>query len=121
MQLWFELPGQGLRTPVEMPEPTRSDCHAWGSHPLFHYRATILGVRPAGLGFQRVTIAPLLGPLTWAHGSLPHPRGAIKVDLRRDGDMLHAEITLPDGVEGTLHWQGREIRVEPGRSTLSIQ
>jgi alpha-L-rhamnosidase len=120
MQLWFDLPEHGLRTPVEMPEPTRSDCHAWGSHPLFHERATILGVRPAGLGFRSVEIAPLLGTLTWAHGSLPHPRGTIEIDLRRDGDTLHAQITLPDGVEGTLHWQGQAVEVGAGRSAVVV-
>ena len=31
---WLELRRQGLKTPIESAEPTRSDCHAWGSHPL---------------------------------------------------------------------------------------
>ena len=40
----------GCRTPIESAEPTRSDCHAWGSHPLFHFFATLLGIRPGGAG-----------------------------------------------------------------------
>lgn len=34
--LWRSLGGLGLRTLPEQPEPTRSDCHAWGAHVLLH-------------------------------------------------------------------------------------
>jgi glycogen debranching enzyme len=34
MGLWFDLPAQGFKTTPEQPEPTRSDCHGWGAHPL---------------------------------------------------------------------------------------
>jgi hypothetical protein len=118
MQLWFDLCERGLRTPVESPEPTRSDCHAWASHPLFHYQASILGVRPAGLGFRRVEIAPQLGPLSWASGSMPHPRGQIEVSTRVQDGRLQAEITLPEGLEGVLRWQGRHWPLHAGRQEL---
>jgi hypothetical protein len=62
MKLWFDLPGMGFRTTLESPEPSRSDCHAWGAHPLYHYFATILGIRPAGVGSPDLVIAPQLGP-----------------------------------------------------------
>lgn len=106
--LWFELPKWGFTTTFECPEPSRSDCHAWGAHPLHHYCATLLGIRPDGPGFSRVRIAPLLGPLTWAEGTLPHPQGEIRVRLQRDGADLHADITLPPGVTGVLVWNGEE-------------
>ncbi len=61
LAFWVELRRLGLKTPVESAEPTRSDCHAWGSHPLFHFFATLLGIRPAGWGFREVEIAPMLG------------------------------------------------------------
>ena len=63
MSFWKDLVKQGLKTPVEMPGDTRSDCHAWGSHPLFHLHASIAGVRPASPGFRTVRIAPLPGKL----------------------------------------------------------
>ena len=56
LSLWFELPAQGFTTTPEMPEPTRSDCHAWGAHPLYHMFASLLGIRPAAPGFRSVTI-----------------------------------------------------------------
>jgi hypothetical protein len=103
LQEWHILPKWGLKTTIERPEPTRSDCHAWAAHPLFHYFNTILGIRPGSLGFRTVEIRPQLGALKWANGRLIHPNGAIKVDFRVDGATFYAEIVLPEGVNGRLH------------------
>jgi alpha-L-rhamnosidase len=101
--LWSDMRRNGLRTPIESAEPTRSDCHAWGSHPLYHFFATLLGVRPAGWGFRRVEIEPLLGRLEHASGRLVHPAGGeIAVDVERKGDALSGRVSLPPGVVGTL-------------------
>jgi len=103
LAFWVELRRQGLKTPVESAEPTRSDCHAWGSHPLYHFFATLLGIRPAGWGFREVEIAPLLGPLEHAAGLLVHPSGGeIMVDLEQKGGALHGRVVLPPTVSGTL-------------------
>jgi hypothetical protein len=102
LKLWLGLKEMGFCTTVEMPEPSRSDCHAWGAHPIFHFYATLLGIRPASPGFATVRIAPQLGPLGWARGSMVHPQGTIEVDVRRQGEALDCRITLPDGVSGEL-------------------
>jgi alpha-L-rhamnosidase len=95
MKLWFDLPAQGFKTTPEMPEPTRSDCHAWGAHPLYHWFASVLGIRPASFGFETVRIEPNLGPLKSAAGVLPHPRGVIEVHVDESG----MRVSLPDGVK----------------------
>jgi len=103
MALWFDLPGQGFKTTFEKPEPSRSDCHAWGAHPLFHYFATILGIRPAALGFREVTIMPQLGPLQQASGKMVHPLGGeISVELRQQNGKLSGWVQLPAGITGRL-------------------
>jgi hypothetical protein len=79
LDLWYGLLDRGLRTVIEHPEPTRSDCHAWGAHPLYHYVATLLGVRPTAPGMTAVTVAPQLGGLEWARGSVPTPHGPLDV------------------------------------------
>lgn len=91
---WNLLLEKGLSTPIEKPDPARSDCHAWGSHPLYHYYATIAGIRPAAPGFTKVAIQPRLGHLTELDAVLPHPRGEIHLQIR-DGQMT---VELPDGV-----------------------
>ena len=119
LQDWLTLPAQGFKTTPEAPEPSRSDCHAWGSHPLFHYYATILGIRPASMGFAQVEIRPQLGPLQTAQGRMVHPQGWIEVDLRRTGDRLEGTITLPTGITGTFHGPHSTQSLKPGTQTVA--
>lgn len=118
MKLWYDLPAQGFKTTVECPEPARSDCHAWGAHPIYHAFASILGIRPGGFGFKTVRIAPQLGPLDHAEGTLPHPLGDITVKLRRQERKLTGFVELPAGLSGTLLVDGRETPLPPGRTVL---
>jgi alpha-L-rhamnosidase len=103
LDYWHSLSSQGFVTTPEEPEPSRSDCHAWGSHPLFHFYATILGIRPSTMGFKQVEIRPQLGPLQNVSGRMVHPSGWIEVELRRAGNHLEGKITLPEGVTGVFH------------------
>jgi alpha-L-rhamnosidase len=119
MALWFELLDKGLKTPVESPEPARSDCHAWSSHPLYHYFATFLGIRPGSLGFRTVEIAPQLGPLKHASGRLVHPAGGeIAVEFRVEDGALRGRVDLPVGLTGTLHSDGRTMPLSEGTNRL---
>jgi hypothetical protein len=99
---WNDLPRSGLVTTPECPEPTRSDCHAWGAHPVYHLYASVLGIRPACFGFSRVEVRPQLATLPWARGRMVHPRGFISVDLRQRDGKLSGCIELPPNVSGTL-------------------
>ncbi|HEY3510131.1 alpha-L-rhamnosidase C-terminal domain-containing protein [Kribbella sp. NPDC051137] len=90
--LWYGLLDRGLRTVIEHPEPTRSDCHAWGAHPLYHYAATLLGVRPTAPGMTTVRVTPQLGGLEWAQASVPTPYGPLEVRAVAGGPT---EVTGP--------------------------
>jgi hypothetical protein len=118
LELWFGHLDLGLYTPLERPEPSRSDCHAWSSHPLFHQFATILGIRPASPGFATVEIRPQLGPLTHASGRLVHPQGEILADFQVADGTLHGSVTLPDGVSGRLIWDGQSRPLGSGFQRL---
>jgi alpha-L-rhamnosidase len=118
LSLWFDLKAQGFKTPIEHPEPSRSDCHAWGAHPLYHYFASILGIRPTSLGFRTVEIAPQLGPMQQASGMLVHPNGEIHVDFRVEGDSVHGSITLPQGLSGVFRANGSTYPLHEGINTL---
>ena len=120
LNLWFELGNRGFKTTFEKPGDSRSDCHAWGAHPIYHYYATILGVRPAAMGFDRVEVRPLLGAMESASGKLVHPRGFIEVSYKQTSESLEASITLPDGLSGTLAHGGIEEALVPGQNRFVL-
>ncbi len=118
MDLWFGMKALGFKTTLEAPEPSRSDCHAWGAHPMYHYFASLLGIRPAAPGFAKVSIEPQLGTLTWAKGRLPHPKGFITVDFALRDGKLAGSIELPQGVEGTFSCGGVTTELRPGKQMV---
>jgi hypothetical protein len=62
-----------------------------------------------------VRIEPFLGKLEFAEGKMPHPKGEIRVKLRKTrGAGLAAEIELPKGLNGVLYWNGKETALESG-------
>lgn len=100
LEFWSGLETNGFKTTPETAGHTRSDCHVWGAHPLHHYFATILGIRPRAMGFESVEIRPLLGPLRHVKGALAHPLGEIAVAFERDAGSIMGSIVLPAGLSG---------------------
>lgn len=119
LSLWQELLKTNCRTVIEEPEPSRSDCHGWGAHPLFHYQATILGIRPSKPGFSTVSICPKPHHLRHIEGALPHPKGMIKVLLKIDGDKIKGWIELPKGLNGMFQRQGQNMKLREGRQKIA--
>jgi len=115
---WKDLVRQGLKTPVEAPGDTRSDCHAWGSHPLFHLFASVAGIGPASPGFRSVEVAPQPGRYRHIAARLPHPDGEIAVNLRFDKGTCRGEVQLPEGIRGRLKWAGRSTPLAPGSNAF---
>ena len=117
---WRKMLEMGLTTWAENPEPTRSDCHAWSASPNYEFLATVLGIQSDATGFGSVEICPNLGTLTQASGFMPHPKGEIKVAYRRDGETLTADITLPEGLSGTLSWRDKESALTSGAQQITL-
>ena len=121
LDIWRTQLANGLTTWAEKPEPSRSDCHAWGSSPNVELYRMVLGIRSAAPGFRKVLITPNLGKLRRASGSIPHPKGDICVsyDINTKGDLT-AEITLPEDLSGELKWHGREAKLHGGKQKLVL-
>jgi hypothetical protein len=120
IEAWKECVELGFKTLPETFGETRSDCHAWSAHPLFHYLTGVLGIRPGGMGFASVEIRPCLGSLAKASGTWPHPYGPIHVSLRQEGECLRATIELPQGLSGTYISEGVSFALSPGCQELEI-
>ncbi len=116
--VWFEHAKLGLTTTLESPEPSRSDCHAWSAHPLYHFAASLAGVRPLAPGFAAVEIRPQLGPLKWIDANIASPKGMIRVELKKEKDNVSGFIRLPAGLSGTLVNGKRRMPLHPGENRL---
>ncbi len=117
---WHDMLEAGACTPWERPEPSRSDCHGWGSNPLFWTRAGLAGIRPAAPGFKSVRVAPQPGPLNRLEVAMPHPAGMIEAKLTFAEGECRGSIDLPADVSGTFHWQGHRQALHGGRNPLSL-
>ena len=112
----------GLTTWAEMPEPSRSDCHAWGSSPNIEFYRMVLGIDSAAPGFKKVKVAPSPGYLKEALGSIPHPDGEVSVSYRiGDTGRISAEVELPQGTTGTFEWHGKSKALKAGKNWVSIK
>ena len=120
MGLWFDLPAQGFKTTPEQPEPTRSDCHGWGAHLLYHYFVSLLGIHPAAFGFEQVEIVPMPGHLASISGSMVHPRGQIEVALDFKEGHVRGNVSLPSGINGIFRFAGKIVDLHPGTQLIDL-
>ena len=117
---WRDCADWGLATVLETPEiGSRSDCHGWGSHPLWHLHTGVAGVRSAAPWYGRVLVAPQPAHLKFIRSSTPTPKGAVELDLRFDGDRAEGTVTLPAGLPGEFEWKGRRIPLSAGVNKVS--
>lgn len=119
LDAWWGMLRRGAVTVWEQLEPTRSDCHAWSAHPLFHLPCSVLGVRPAGPGFRSVDIAPQPGTLRHLAATVMHPRGCVTADLRLEASgRWVGRVSLPEGTTGTFRWGGVTMPLRAGEQEV---
>ncbi|MEI8280915.1 MAG: hypothetical protein WCG75_00780 [Armatimonadota bacterium] len=114
---WGGMIKLGLRTTIEMPEPGRSDCHAWSAHPLLHLQTKILGIAP--LAPFQYEFKPNLGDLDWAEGYVSTGKGPIHARIERKGTSFKTELIVPDGVTVSVP-SVRGLIVGPRSVTINI-
>ena len=118
LDLWRSYVKKGLKTGQEMPDPTRSDCHGWSSHPLYALQAEIAGVTPAKPFFASVRVAPSPGALKFLRSATPTPKGEVVLDLRFDDGKATGTVMLPAGLSGSFEFGGRKVVLKPGRNEI---
>ncbi len=99
--------------------PYVSLCHGWSSGPTSYLTETILGVQPTTGGFKNVIIAPELGDLTWAEGTVPTPQGNIHIHVEKSANGMVCTLSLPDNIHAQVKLPGRTVAIErAGRYTV---
>jgi hypothetical protein len=118
LDIWKDNLANGLTTWAEISDinNTRSDCHAWGSHPNIEFFRTVLGIDTDAPGFKSVKIEPHLGNLKNVQGEIPHPSGTIATAYTQEGGKLNVTITLPKNIVGTFVWKGKRYPLKSGQA-----
>lgn len=122
LDIWRKNIDLGLTTWGETSEveTTRSDCHAWGASPNIEAYRVILGIESAAPYFKKVKIEPHPGAMKVLSGEMPHPAGMISVSYNLSGKVPEAEVVLPESIDGTFIWNGKNYRLTGGKNTLTL-
>ena len=119
LQPWYDMLAEGLTTFEEGDFDDRSDCHAWGSSPLYHFITIVGGIRSEEPGFKKISISPAFGNLKKIKISLPHPNGELKMDvMKNERGKLQGTIFLPEGIEAEFKWQSKTLKLVPGSNSI---
>ena len=100
--LWRVLIPQNLTTIPEIPFNTRSDCHAWGSLPLYEFPRKVLGVNQTAPGWDKVMIEPKAHFLADASGEAITPKGPVFVAWHRQNGKFCLKCRLPEGMQAEI-------------------
>ena len=118
LKRWDELlVARMFTTPEEDLWHGRSDCHAWSASPLYHWYASLVGIRPAGPGFRSAVIRPLWSGEMPLKGRMPHPSGGY-FDFNISGKRIC--ISMPPAIGGTLETVKGDVSIPPGTTTEVI-
>ena len=124
LDLWRNYVRQDLKTPLESPDSgerereARSDCHAWGAHPLVFMQKGLAGVTSIAPFFRRVRVAPSPGALHFIKSRTPHPEGFVETDVSFEKGHVSGKVFLPAGVSGEFVWKGRVQQLQAGDNVL---
>lgn len=122
LSLWEEFLEYGFTTFPEHGINSRSDCHAWSSHPMFNFLEVICGISSASAGFKGVLIQPQLGKLNNVEGHMFHPSGMITVKYTKlDDNKLQCIIELPGELNGEIIWNGKSYVLKNGKSQYLLE
>ena len=118
---WRKLLALHFSTWPEVAGDTRSDSHAWTSHPIYDLLTLVAGIEPASPGFATVRIAPHMGALPSLKATYPHSEGEIQVEYTRAGAGLDAKITLPGRLKGSFDFKGKVWPLKAGENVIQAR
>ncbi len=82
-------------------KPNQDWNHAWGAAPANLLPRCILGAAPLLPGWKTARIRPNPAGLSFAAGTVPTPRGPVRIDWSRD-ESFSLSVTLPKGMDARI-------------------
>ena len=117
---WRNCLEWNLSTILETPGiNSRSDCHGWGSHPLWHLHTGVAGVKSAAPFYEKVLVEPQPAHLKRIRSATPTPKGDVKLDLSFSDGNVKGTVILPEGLTGVFRWKGRDTHLSFGSNAVS--
>jgi hypothetical protein len=120
LQPWKNMVDIGLTTFAETDVNPRSDCHAWSATPCFDLLHLAAGIYPTKPSFSELNVEPNFGDLKEIVVEMPHPKGMIKVNLKRENEKVVGEVSLPTDVIGSFIWKGKVIKLKSGKQKVEL-
>ena len=88
-------------------KPNQDWTHAWGAAPANLLPRYVLGVRVTKPGWSEAEVAPHPGGLAFATGTVPTPKGVIRVEWRKS-DKFALSVQLPPGLAAKVRLPAME-------------
>lgn len=120
LENWTNQLDQGLTTFAETDIEPRSECHAWSASPNYHLLKIVAGIYPADKHFESVMVEPNFGKLDMFDAKMPHTKGFIEVNLKKDKQKIKGYISLPPNTTGILKWNGKSIKLVAGKQNIKM-
>lgn len=79
-------------------DSAHSLCHGFCTTPVNYFQTAILGVRPLKPGFMLFEAKPAVHDLDFAQGSIPTPKGNIRIKWNREGGKIKVNLFVPHGL-----------------------
>jgi len=118
---WRDLAKLNFTTWPEARGETRSDTHAWSSHPTADLIGIVAGIQPGAPGYAAVDIEPHLGALTSVDASATTPKGLVSVSYRKTAaGAVDAVINKPSDLPGKLVWRGKAYPLTGAQSEIQL-
>lgn len=106
---WQKMLENNLTTWEEDDVRQRSDCHAWGSVPVYEYCTEVAGLHPVAPGSKKVSFQPRVRLSAEIDAKVALGRDNLaSVSWKRgqDGNTVHVQLQLEKAVEVTSRLPG---------------